>query len=267
MQSFRVIKPTRELAPYVKSYWILEDDSIIPVTERLLPVGSIQITFHKGKQLFSKTRNELHPQSLICGHNIGFSDIVSTGNIEIITIVFQPHAARTFFNLPLNVFRGYHISIHDIDDSELSDLAKRIEDTPDNEMCIRYIETFLLYRLRRYSSYHQGRISTVIREINAQPQTTVPKLSDLACLSTKQFNRIFVDHVGTNPKEFMRIVRMQRALYSLQIQPGIEFAQVAYACGFTDQSHLIKEFKLFSGYTPTEFLAACPPYSDYFSAI
>lgn len=267
MQSFRVIKPTPELAPYIKNYWILQDDAFVPVAERLLPVGTIQMTFHKGKRLFSKTGNELHPQALICGHSIGFSDVVSTGNIEMITIVFQPHTARTFFNLPLNVFRGYHISIHDMDDTELSDLAKRIEDTPDNEICIRLIEAFLLHRLMKYSSYHQGRISTAIREINVQPQTTVPKLSDLACLSTKQFNRIFVNHVGTTPKEFMRIVRMQRSLYSMQMQPGIDFAQVAYTCGFSDQSHFIKEFKLFSGYTPAEFLSVCAPYSDYFSAI
>ncbi|MEO3190464.1 AraC family transcriptional regulator, partial [Parabacteroides distasonis] len=30
-------------------------------------------------------------------------------------------------------------------------------------------------------------------------------------------------------------------------------------------SHMIKEFKLFSGYTPTEYLSLCAPYSDYFS--
>ena len=31
------------------------------------------------------------------------------------------------------------------------------------------------------------------------------------------------------------------------------------------QSHTIKEFKLFSGYTPAEYLSVCAPYSDYFS--
>jgi len=27
---------------------------------------------------------------------------------------------------------------------------------------------------------------------------------------------------------------------------------------------MIKEFKTFSGYTPREYLATCPPHSDYF---
>ena len=69
------------------------------------------------------------------------------------------------------------------------------------------------------------------------------------------------------PKEFIRIVRMQRALSMLQQDATIPFVQVAYECGFSDQSHMIKEFKLFSGYTPAEYLSVCAPYSDYFSEL
>ena len=89
-------------------------------------------------------------------------------------------------------------------------------------------------------------------------------LSETACLSSKQFGRIFADYVGTTPKEFIRIIRMQRALSMLQQDATIPFVQVAYECGFSDQSHMIKEFKLFSGYTPAEYLSVCAPYSDYF---
>ena len=60
---------------------------------------------------------------------------------------------------------------------------------------------------------------------------------------------------------------MQRALYTLQQDPTLLFAQVAYECGFSDQSHMIKEFKLFSGYTPAEYLSVCAPVSDYFSTL
>ena len=94
------------------------------------------------------------------------------------------------------------------------------------------------------------------------------RISDLASsvfLSTKQFQRVFTGHVGISPKEFLRIVRFQHALYVLQSNPGMSFSQLAYECGFYDQSHLINEFKVFSGYTPKEYLAACAPHSDYFS--
>ena len=51
MQSFQLIKPCFALAPYIRHYWILQDDSIAPVSERTLPVGCMQLVFHKGKQL------------------------------------------------------------------------------------------------------------------------------------------------------------------------------------------------------------------------
>ena len=111
------------------------------------------------------------------------------------------------------------------------------------------------------------RIGATIQKINLHPQPTIHNLAQTACLSDKQFNRVFHEYVGTTPKEFIRIVRLQRALYTLQTQPDINFAQLAYECGYYDQSHLIKEFKAFSGYTPGEYLALCAPYSDYFSTL
>ena len=161
MQSFQIIKPVPVLSPYIRHYWILQDDAAVSVSERTFPIGCMQLVFHKGKQLFLQNDSKLQPQSFICGQSIG--------------------------------------------------------------------------------------------------------LSEAACLSSKQFGRVFADHVGTTPKEYLRIVRMQRALFLLQQDATLPFVQVAYECGYSDQSHMIKEFKLFSGYTPAEYLSVCAPYSDYFS--
>ena len=78
---------------------------------------------------------------------------------------------------------------------------------------------------------------------------------------------IFKGDIEQNVKDFLRIIRLQRTLSVLQHNPGISFAQLSYECGFTDQSHMIKEFKLFSGYTPKEYLNRYAPISDYFSSI
>ena len=42
MQSFQLIKPCLALAPYIRHYWILQDDSVTPVSERTLPIGCMQ---------------------------------------------------------------------------------------------------------------------------------------------------------------------------------------------------------------------------------
>lgn len=104
MQTFRIVKPAPTLSPYIRYYWILRDDALTPVSERTLPVGCMQLVFHKGMQLLSLQNSQLQPQSFICGQSFGFSDVMSTGMIEMITVVFQPYAAKTFLRIPLHLF-------------------------------------------------------------------------------------------------------------------------------------------------------------------
>lgn len=101
----------------------------------------------------------------------------------------------------------------------------------------------------------------------ANPQTTVTELSSITCLCKKQFERLFHSLVGMNPKEYARIVRFQKALAQMQHQTGKEIsqAQIAYASGYSDQSHFIREFKKLSGYTPMSLLKVSAPYSDLFT--
>jgi len=265
MQSFRIIQPSPVLKPYIRYYWILQDNSVDSVSERTLPTGCIQMIFHKGKQLLSLKEKELQPQYFICGQEMGYTDVQSTGNIEMIVVVFQPYTAKIFLRTPIHLFREANVAIENIEDQELSILSKRITDTENNNTCIQLIEQFLYHRLFALPEYNIKRLSSVLWEINNRPQVNIAQLADTACLSAKQFSRIFVEHVGASPKDFLRIIRLQRALFLMQQNPQTSFAQVAYSCGFADQSHMIKEFKFFSGYTPMEYLAICTPFSDYFS--
>lgn len=94
---------------------------------------------------------------------------------------------------------------------------------------------------------------------------SVSRLAETVCLINKQFQRIFSEHVGAMPKEFMRIVRFHKALFTLQNNPSLSFTQLAYECGYYDQAHLTNEFKLFSGYSLREYVAICTSHADYFS--
>ena len=99
-----------------------------------------------------------------------------------------------------------------MEDVELSDLVKQVTDTSDNAVCIRLIEQFFLRRLYTLPEYNLKRMSAVFHEINLRPQINISHLSETACLSSKQFGRIFADYVGTTPKEFIRIIRMQMCI-------------------------------------------------------
>lgn len=264
METFRFIQPSPILAPFVKHYWILETDGITPVSERVIPTGFMQMIFHRGDRM-RLSDNKLQPQTFICGQSAGFTDLISTGRVNMIVVVFHPFGVKAFFPMPMSEFYGMNVSLDDLSDKSLWELKDRVYNEMDNSNAIALIESALISRLRIFDNHNWKRITEVIRAINHEHQPNIASLSGIACLSYKQFSRIFTEYVGANPKEFTRIIRFQRALYILQNTPDINITELAFDCGYYDQPHLIKEFKAFSGYTPPEFMSVCTPYSDYFS--
>lgn len=264
MEDFQTIQPSAMLAPYVKQYWLLKAYSELPMQAGTVPTGMMNLIFHRGNRLLSVNDNELHPRSFLSGQEKTFANLEYTGQVNMLSVVFRPAGARVFFNLPMGRINNLRVTAGDIEDKELLELERSLTSTEDDNLCILLIEQFLLKRLTRFAEYNLKRIETTIRLINSG-QSDVASLADTACLSTKQFNRIFSEHVGANPKEFSRIIRFQRALKILETTPQTPLTALAYECGYFDQSHMIKEFKALSGYTPTEYLAICLPFSDYFS--
>ena len=264
MEEFRIIPPSPLLAPYVKNYWLLKAVSDSASLQRTVPTGMMSLIFHRGNRLFSVYENELHPRAFLNGHESTFADLRYTGQINMISVVFRPAGVRAFFNLPIIKTNNLRLTAGDMEDKELSQLENSLTSTEDEQLCVLLIEQFLLKRLTRLAEHNLNRIEAAIRLINSG-QTDVSVLADASCLSRKQFNRIFSEYVGSNPKEFSRTVRFQRALHILETGSQISMTALAYECGYFDHSHMIKEFKALSGYTPTEYIAACPPHSDYFS--
>jgi AraC-like DNA-binding protein len=72
--------------------------------------------------------------------------------------------------------------------------------------------------------------------------------------STKYVNSRFQKAVGLTPKVFGRILRLDALLEALDSSTQINWAEHAQDFGFYDQSHFNRDFKEFSGLTPSEYL-------------
>lgn len=265
METFEIIQPSTALSSYIKHYWILETDCESGNFQRIVPSGNPQLHFYKGATVFHQN-GSIHDHAIICGQATSFTDLTLTGKLKIITVVFHPHGAKAFFNMPVSELTNRITAIGDCDDKALKELEKRITDTENDGTCIQLIEQFLIHRLIPLQAYNYKRIHTVVQYINQHKGIIhIPELAASACLGYKQFQRVFTDHTGTTPKDFLRIIRFQKALFTLQCDPQITFSQLAYECGYYDQSHLINEFKAFTGYTPARYMTMGAICSDYFS--
>lgn len=263
MEEFRIIQPAPALAPYIKNYWLLKTAGNAAIA-RTVPTGMMNLIFHRGRRLLSLHENTLHPRAFLSGQERTFADLQYDGQVDMISVVFRPAGVKAFFDLPMGRLAGLRLSAGDLEDRELAALEALLTSTGDDRVCILLIEQFLFRRLTQLAGHNIRRIEAAVGLINSG-ESNVSVLASAACLSNKQFDRIFLEYVGAHPKEFSRTIRFQRTLHWLETDPKISWAALAAECGYFDQSHMIREFRTLSGYTPGEYLSVCPPHSDYFS--
>jgi AraC-like DNA-binding protein len=73
--------------------------------------------------------------------------------------------------------------------------------------------------------------------------------------SHKHLITMFRRQVGLSPKTAARLVRFEGVSRLVEGAPRVDWGQVAADAGYADQAHLIREFRQFTGTTPTGYLA------------
>lgn len=67
-------------------------------------------------------------------------------------------------------------------------------------------------------------------------------------ISKFHFQKEFKKCMGLTPNQYIQIRKANLA--KKMIQKKIPLSHIAYECGFSDQSYMIKVFKKYHGYTP-----------------
>jgi AraC-like DNA-binding protein len=99
-----------------------------------------------------------------------------------------------------------------------------------------------------------------VRWLADKPDLRVETLSRELGVSERQLHRRFTAAVGYGPKTFQSVLRFQRLLHlASQAQGSQNLAHLAAAAGYSDQPHMNREVRRFSGTTPTDLLksSAC----------
>ena len=265
--NFRLIQPATSLSMYIKHYWFLEMEAFEAVGEHVVPTGCPELTFHFANHLLKRKQNdELQPGIILCGQKTDFFDVVPTGKTSMLSIQFFPHSVALFFDLPINELTNETLDTSAIIGRQAHELEEQLHDLPSLDDKVKHIEKFLLRRLNRKQEYIWKRVCHNIQLINQHNGMITPdQLASEACLSRKQHERIFRQMVGLSPKQFLKVIRFQYAIYAHQQYPFESLTELAYRCGYYDQSHMINDFHELSGITPRQYFSTCKtPNSDYF---
>lgn len=248
--------PSASLRPFIRSYLVIESDG--PFVNRLLPDTSLVIAFRfKGQTHFVHDQaTENLPMSVVSGLRKSVRLVSYVKDTSNILVLFKEAGASAFFKEPLHELFGLSLSLdHFIPKQKISDTEEQLAGAADHHQRIAIVEQFLHAQL--HGAEPDQLISLAIQKIHeAKGVIKIKDLTDALYISPDAFEKRFRKVAGTSPKQFSAIVRMKSI--TGQRPKNLLLSDLAYDAGYFDQPHFNKDFKRFTGQTPTDFFSTPP---------
>lgn len=139
--------------------------------------------------------------------------------------------------------------------NEINDINDQLREAASFAAMKMIVENYLLKKIKKVKQQLpiDFVLPLLIREGGLK---NIDYLATTACLSNRQFERVFKDRIGLSPKFFSRLVRFANAWVLKESSPTLSWIKIAHQCGYYDQMHLIRDFKEFAGTNPSEIEAA-----------
>jgi AraC-like DNA-binding protein len=246
-------RPPTDLLPWIASFWQIagEGASGDSLLHRVLPDGCADLVF----DIEDARRGGGTPTDIV--GPMSFANVFELRNaVEIVGVRLRPGAIGAFSGIPARYLLDSSVPLVELPQplrissptlAECANLQARFELLVDT--CRKHLASLnkpdpvVGYALAKWSRAETSlfpTVSVLTRDIG---------------LSERAFERRFVAHVGLTPVQYRRLSRFRGVLrlYSEGIR---DWAALAAATGFSDQSHLVRDFGTFAGLSPTAWAAA-----------
>ncbi len=237
------ISPSKELQSYIRCYWGTENPLIQikndDAPELVIPDSCVDIIYH-----IDYTNNTV--TGGFCGVNDCSFHTHGNGTIghmvSTFAIRFYAWSAYAFsddsFQSTMNGYFDVGSRFEWLDKSirpqllELKTLQEKIS----------FTEQVLFKRLLdiRENAVINDTIQNIL--IN-KGSLDIAKLAKESFVSTRQLERLFHEYVGITPKKLSNLIRYQFLWRDILCEPDFDVLSAVHKFGYTDQSHLLREFK------------------------
>ncbi len=247
------LKKYIEAVFYIKSF--APDHSM----ERVVPTGHVFIIFELDDIPRNTYDNEtLEPigffrKAWISGMHKNFISISAHQDSEMLVVQFKSAGAYPFFHIPLQNISEKVVSAEEFLGSEVIHLRKNIIEARDHYAKMTLVVDWLVNRFDEQQAPSED-LLCFIDMLQQEPVSKFNEIIKSYPYTQKQLIHHFKKYVGITPKIYQRILRFNEILKIIQNKEKISWADAAYSCDYADQSHFIKEFFLFSGFNPQDFI-------------
>jgi AraC-like DNA-binding protein len=269
---FRRYIPDEPLARFIDWFWFYQDHYPTHQREHVLTEGTFELVIDlrdQTRKLFDGADSNGYTSfrgGWLSGAQARYIIIDALPGSSMIGVHFKPGGAAAFLDMPADELRDRVVEFEAIWGNCTRELRERLLAASGPDAKFRVLQRFLLelFRKSKSGAAQERRVSWALERFVRQPQTvTIRTLAHELGISHKHFIHQFRTRVGLPPKLFCRIRRFQQVLAKITSQQRVEWADIAYDCGYFDQSHFIQDFHAFSGLNPTIYISHDLEYPNF----
>ena len=254
---FQTFLPHNSLRSFVRFYWLLEPGSGTDQPQRLLPGAGCDLIIQIGPPARCKIGEgrwqTRRPAGFVEGHFKSFFQVRFTGGCRLAGLRFTSTGLYPFVKAPLKEFTQRFIDLVAVFGKAGLTLIQRVAELPAASVLPTVFDRFLNEQLAQPLGLDNRLEYAVQMLIKRRGMITVRRLTREAGMSERQLERAFDRHLGLSPECFAQMLRVNHFVQLARKPNRPSFTQLAYDCGYADQSHLIRAFKQHTGMTPRAY--------------
>lgn len=244
--------PTERLRPFVRSIRVIRASATN--TQAVLPEPGFVLGFRfSGPAALLETgaARPLAGAGLI-GVRTSLRRMKTFGGSGVVVTVFRELGAAQFFDLPMHELFGAVVGLADVTArAEVAEIEERLAEAESDPRRVAIVDEYLCRRLRARSP--DPLVAAAISALrSAGGSIRIGPLAKRLGTSQDPLEKRFRRTVGASPKQIASIIRFRRVVAGHA--RGASLTSLAYEAGYFDQSHLIRDFRSFTGEAPERFL-------------
>ncbi len=254
----RLYLPGPSLSDSVDFYGYWERGTGEPHRSRALPRGAatvvIDVSGRPHVDFFAgdgHTRLDV-PSAFIAGAGTASYITGIDAAQTVMTVHFKPAGALGFLGFGMGVLENVCVGLTEVWGRSAAQLHEQLVDTPSPTGRTALVEAFLLARRQIHDRAPSAEVMSVLRSVECGPSVRISSVRAEVGWSPRRLSERFRAEVGLGPKAYQRVRRLQGALRRLDGATG-RGADIAADLGYFDQAHFVRDFREFTGLTPTQY--------------
>jgi len=266
-------RPEQQLSPYVALIWVFESRFGVPLADSrlIVPDGRAKIIAPYRNSLCAavdtRLLNAKEHHIFLVGIQTHPTTIASTAtDTGTIGIELTPKGLYHLFKLSMHEITNRMVSFEELFGSPGARLQNRVGDAEDPRAKIALLQTALTHLLQQNEKEYALLDHTLDLLAGTHGMMRVQELAAHLGYTKRYLDRLFQEHVGVSPKSLASILRFQEVYQGWMQHQSSPFFRDQWPAYYYDQSHFIKEFKRFTGFTPQQYTAITNEFGRAFSA-